>query len=174
MSKALHVPYKEPLEQNLWITTVDPEDKIRTEKLHRRFRSKGVRHFMQFFRDWSDEDPEEYIRRNLNEQGPQEQHINNIISFLATFVDSPTPYNLGVNCFAGVSRSTAVGIIAWVMEGKSPMEALRSILDVRPEAWPNLRMLRFATGRLGIDIVSPIQKWKSEQTNIYDGQSKLN
>jgi hypothetical protein len=151
----------------------DPEDEHKVKKLSRHFKSRGVSHFHQFFRDWSDEDPEAFIQQNLDEQGPREQHINNIISFLATFVDSPAPYDLGVNCLAGVSRSTAVGIIAWVMSGKSPEQALQTILDIRPEAWPNLRMLRFASTRLGVDIFSPVQQWKSAQKDIYTGQSKL-
>jgi hypothetical protein len=173
LHQAAHYPYKDELQQNVWITMTDPEEEVKVKKLSSRFKVRGVKHFYQFFRDWSDEDPETYIKERLNEQGPQEQHVNNIISFLATFVDSPTVYNLGVNCFAGISRSTAVGIIAWVMAGKTPEEALHSILSVRPQAWPNLRMLRFASTRLGVDIYSVVHKWKSEQKGIYEGQSKL-
>lgn len=162
LNKALDIPYKENLEQNVWITTVDPEDRDKVLKLKNRLFRKGIAHFSQYFRDWSDEDDEPFIQQNLNEQGPQEQHVNNIVSFLATFVDSPAVYNLGVNCFAGISRSTAVGIIAWVMQGKTPEEALKSILDVRPQAQPNLRMLKFATARLGVDIYTPVKEWKTE------------
>lgn len=162
MSKAVHMPYRDPLEQNLWITTLDPEDKTRAEKLHRRFARRGVRHFVQFFRDWSDEDTEPFIQQRLEDEGPREQHINNIISFLDTFIHSPTIYNLGINCYAGISRSTAVGVVAWVMQGKTPKEALKSILDVRPQAWPNLRMLKFASERLGVDIYTPVKEWKDE------------
>jgi predicted protein tyrosine phosphatase len=162
MSKALHVPYKEPIEQTVWITTIDPEDKTRADKLHNKFSRRGVKHFSQFFRDWSDEDEEQYIKDRLEFEGPREQHINNIISFLDPFVASSAPHHLGVNCFAGMSRSTAIGIIAWVMQGKAPKEALRSILDVRPVAWPNLRMLKFASNRLGVDIFTPVKEWKDE------------
>jgi predicted protein tyrosine phosphatase len=85
-------------------------------------------------------------------------------------VESDKVYNLGVNCFAGVSRSTAIGIIAWVMQGKSPQEALDEIIKVRYQAWPNLRILRFASDRLGIDLVQPVKEWKNSSNNgIYTG-----
>ena len=52
------------------------------------------------------------------------------------------------------------------MQGKTPQEALRSTLDVRPCAWPNLRMLGFASKRLGVDIFTPVKEWKAELNNI--------
>lgn len=166
LSKAVDVPYKQDQAQNLWLATVDPEDKTKVEKLKERFRRKGVSCFTQYFRDWSDEDSEEYIKNNIDEQGPREQHINNIISFMDPFVYSSSSYDLGINCFAGISRSTALGVIVWVMQGRTPMEALRAILAVRPEAWPNLRMLKFASNRLGVDIFTPVKEWKTELNNI--------
>ena len=72
-------------------------------------------------------------------------------------------YDLGINCFAGVSRSTAIGIIAWFMQGKTPKEALEQILKVRYQAWPNLRILRFASDRLGQDLVQPVKIWKMQE-----------
>jgi hypothetical protein len=53
------------------------------------------------------------------------------------------------------------------MQGKTPEEALRLTLDVRPQALPNLRMLGFASKRLGVDIFTPIKKWKSERSNRF-------
>jgi predicted protein tyrosine phosphatase len=161
LTKAVSHSYKETKNQTLWISTVDPEDKHKILKIKRNFAEVGIPHFVQYFRDWSDEDPEPFIVANIEEQGPQEQHVNNIISFLETYVDSPTQYDLGINCFAGVSRSTAVGIIAWVMQGKTPREALEEILKVRRQAWPNLRMLRLASARLGKNIMTPVAEWKT-------------
>ena len=161
LTTATHMSYRSTKKQNLWITTIDPEDKRKVLRIKRNLEADGVPHFVQYFRDWSDEDPEPFIVANLESQGPQEQHVNNIISFLEPYVSSETEYNLGVNCLAGISRSTAVGIIAWVMSGKTPEEALKEILNVRIEAWPNLRILRFASKRLGKDIVTPITDWKT-------------
>jgi predicted protein tyrosine phosphatase len=162
LSEAAHVPYRLPLDQNVWISITDAEDKVKVNKLHERFKRLGVSHFSQFFRDWSDEDPEPFIVKNLEVEGPRLQHINNIISFLEPFVAAGKDYKLGINCMAGVSRSTATGIIALVMGGARPMEALTKILTIRPVAWPNLRMLRLAGDRLGVDMYTPIKEWKDD------------
>lgn len=162
LSKAVDVPYKKPVEYDLWISINDPEDWDKVIKLKDRFTRMGIPHFSQFFRDWSDEDPEEFIKKRIEEDGPQLQHVNNIISFLETYTKSEKKYRLGINCFAGMSRSTTVGIIALVMQGARPMEALTKILTIRPVAWPNLRMLRFASDRLGVDLFSPIKEWKED------------
>jgi len=160
LSEAKDLPFKAGVAQNLWISAVDPEDEQTVKKLCLRFGKIGMKHFYQIFRDWSEEDGSPHIQKNIEEQGPGERHVNNIISFLEPFVATPHEYNLGVNCFAGISRSTAIGIIAWVMQGKTPEQALNDILDVRSFAWPNLRILRFASQRLGVDIYTVVKAWK--------------
>ena len=160
----MHFPYKKDLQQNAWVTAIDPEDSTKIKKLKTRFDKVNVKHFVQYFRDWSDEDQESYIKSRLELEGPQERHINNIISFLEPLVQSEKPYNLGVNCMAGMCRSTSIGIIALVMSGKSVEEALEYILKVRPIAWPNLRMLRLASSRLGKNIMTHVMDWKVQQS----------
>jgi hypothetical protein len=49
------------------------------------------------------------------------------------------------------------------MQGKSPQEALDEIIKVRYQAWPNLRILRFASQRLGKDLVQPVKTWKTQE-----------
>jgi len=158
------------IEQNAWISTVDEADEKKIRMMRKNFCKKMIPYFAQYFYDWSDEDDDAYIQKNIEEQGPREQHVNNIISFLQTILESNKVYHLGVNCYAGVSRSTAIGIIAWVMQGKSPKEALEEILKVRPMAWPNLRILRFASERLKIDLITPVKEWKQlNNDGIYTG-----
>lgn len=165
LSTAVSLSFKER-KQNVWISVVDEEDRNKIRTIKKNFAiGNNAKHFVQYFYDWSDEDTDSYIQKNIEEQGPQEQHVNNIISFLQPIVDSDKIYHLGVNCFAGVSRSTAIGIIAWVMQGKTPIEALDEITKVRPQAWPNLRILRFASKRLNQDLVTPVKQWKSHETN---------
>ena len=168
LSTAVSTSFKEGKE-NVWISTVDETDQKKIRMMKKNFSQKQIPHFAQYFYDWSDEDDDVYIQKHIEELGPREQHVNNIISFLQPIVDSNKVYNLGVNCFAGVSRSTAIGIIAWVMQGKSPQEALDEILKVRRQAWPNLRILRFASNRLGVDLTEPIKKWKNFNNGIYTG-----
>jgi predicted protein tyrosine phosphatase len=169
-NKAYDLPYKLTIPQDLWITVIDPEEEFKVKSLTRRLKEKkhNVKHFAQYFYDWSDEDEDPYIVANIESFGPQVWHINSIISFLHDFVADDASHHLGVNCLAGISRSTAIGVIAWVMQGKPPMEALEEILKVRPEAWPNLRILKFASQRLGVDIYAPIKNWKEKlKSRIY-------
>ena len=167
LSTAVSSSFKEGKE-NAWISIVDEEDRNKIRMIKSNFAKRGIPHFAQYFYDWSDEDNDVYIQKNIEEKGPREQHVNNIISFIEPLVISSTVYNLGINCFAGVSRSTAVGIIAWVMQGKTPQDALDEIVKVRYQAWPNLRMLRFASNRLDQDLVTPVNQWKQHQgSNLF-------
>lgn len=163
LNEAKHAPFKEDLQQTHWISLSDPEDEEAIKKLKTRFAKVRVKHFSQQFRDWSDEDTETYIQDRIQIEGPQERHINNIISFLEPLVSDDTHHHLGINCFAGISRSTAVGVIAWVMQGKSVEEALQAVLKVRPIAWPNLRILRLASARLGKNIMTAVSDWKRKE-----------
>ena len=169
LSTAVSSSFKEGRE-NVWISVVDEADQKKIRMIKSNFSKKQIPHFAQYFYDWSDEDNDVYIQKKIEEKGPREQHVNSIISFLQPIVDSDKVYNLGVNCYAGVSRSTAIGIIAWVIQGKSPQEALDEIIKVRSMAWPNLRILKFASERLKIDLATPVKEWKQLNNNgIYTG-----
>jgi predicted protein tyrosine phosphatase len=148
---------------DIWISVVDEADRRKVSRMKRNFSEKGVRSFAQFFYDWSDED--NHIWAHLKEDGPQKHHVEKIINFIRLFANDDKPHRLGVNCFAGISRSTAVGIIALVMAGRTPEQALTEILKNRPEAWPNLRILRFASEILGTDVHTAVKKWKEQLTN---------
>lgn len=168
LSTAVSTSFKEGRE-NAWISAVDEGDRNKIRMMKKNFAIRKIPHFAQYFYDWSDEDNDVYIQKHIEKLGPQEQHVNNIISFIEPLVSSSGVYNLGINCFAGVSRSTAIGIIAWVLQGKTTGEALDEILKVRHQAWPNLRILKFASKRLEIDLVEPIKNWKNLNGGIYTG-----
>lgn len=143
---------------DVWVSVVGQEDKKQVNRMRKNFQQKNVKFFAQFFADWSDEDGIQW--GHLIQEAPQKQHIQNIITFLKPFTEDNKPHNLGVNCFAGISRSTAIGITALVMAGRTPEQALTEILKVRIEAWPNLRILGFASDILGIDIHGHVVQWK--------------
>lgn len=169
LSGAISQSYKDG-GYNAWITTVDEEDRHRSKKIKKNFTIKNPRFksLFQFFYDWSDEDNDAFILQNLETMGPSKQNVENIISFIKDeLVNSPVVYNLGINCFAGISRSTAVGIIAWALSGKTTGEAFDSILEVRPQAWPNLRILKFADEILNTDMFNVVKHWKSGNNGIY-------
>ena len=49
------------------------------------------------------------------------------------------------------------------MQGKTVEEALAEIVRVNPGAWPNLRILRLASARLGKNIMTPVLDWKMKE-----------
>jgi predicted protein tyrosine phosphatase len=143
---------------DVWVSVVGEEDRKQINRMRKNFQERGVKFFHQFFADWSDEDGIEW--GHLMQDAPQLRHVQNIITFLKPFAEDKQPHNLGVNCFAGISRSTAIGITALVMAGRTPDQALTELLKVRVEAWPNLRILGFASDILNIDIHGHVLNWK--------------
>ena len=152
-------------EYDVWISVVSDEDRKQINRMRKNFDEKNVKYFHQFFADWSDEDGLQW--GHLEREAPQKQHVQNIITFLKPFAEDDKPHNLGVNCFAGISRSTAVGIIALVMSGRTVEQALKEILEVRNIAWPNIRILGFASEILGKDLKTSIANWK--KCSLEDG-----
>ena len=132
LTKAISTSYHNELKgYNSWITVVDEEDREKVKRLKRNFlkTQSNFKFFSQFFYDWSDEDSDAYIQKDIETLGPQKRHVQNIITFIKEeLVCSPKVYNLGINCFAGVSRSTAIGIIAWILSGKTIEESFQNIL----------------------------------------------
>jgi len=174
LSDAIRFSYKENFGgYNAWISTVDDDDRKKVARIKRNFTTvnPNFKFFCQFFYDWSDEDSEVFIKKNLELDGPRKSQVQNIITFIKeNLVNSPVIYNLGINCYAGISRSSAIGIIAWVLSGKTTQEALNEILFVRPQAWPNLRILRFASEIIGTDLFTNVNDWKEKnKTTIYIG-----
>jgi predicted protein tyrosine phosphatase len=59
--------------------------------------------------------------------------------------------HLLVHCHAGVSRSTAAAalILAQAQPNRPAREAFEAVVEVRPRAWPNLRILELGDQLLG-------------------------
>lgn len=79
---------------------------------------------------------------------PEANHIAELIEFLRTW-DSETP--LLIHCLAGVSRSTAVALVAHVMQTGDPRKSAAALRDASPYAWPNRRIVALADSFLGLD-----------------------
>ena len=85
---------------------------------------------------------------------PEASHVAEILGFgrdLAASAASRKEGHLLVHCHAGISRSTAAltMLLAQVYPDQSADTVLRRVLDMRPKAWPNLRMIEFADAQLG-------------------------
>lgn len=159
LSEAESYSYGPRNDFDVWVSTVDIADKRKINRMKENFSKKNIKSFAQFFYDWSEEDGHSWA--HLASEGPERYHVQNIVTFLTPFVNDDVVHNLGINCFAGISRSTAIAITALVMSGKTVEEALSHVLKIRPEAWPNLRMLGFASEILGKDIKTHVVDWKN-------------
>ena len=82
------------------------------------------------------------------EISPQTKHIEALIEFLDTW-DSEVP--LLVHCLAGVSRSTAVALIAHTLKTGDPHKSAEALRKASAYAWPNRRILALADSILGLD-----------------------
>ena len=85
---------------------------------------------------------------------PQGSHVAEILAFgadLARTAQERLDGRLLVHCHAGISRSTAAltMLLAQVYADQSADALLAGVLDMRPKAWPNLRMIEFADEQLG-------------------------
>lgn len=75
---------------------------------------------------------------------PQEAQVAELLSFGLSLVTEPTAdAHLLVHCHAGVSRSTAAMALtlAQAQPRVSGTDIFREVLRIRPQAWPNLRIV---------------------------------
>lgn len=141
-----------------WITTVDPEDEKDCFSIKRLLGKRKVPHLHSFFRDYEDDEVGAYIH------GPHKEQVEEIINFLIKLKKQDQDHCLGINCMAGVSRSTAIGMMAWMVQGYQPEIALDKILLVRKIAWPNTRILRFYDEIMGTNSFNVVMQWKKEMS----------
>lgn len=79
---------------------------------------------------------------------PETAHVVGLIDFLRTW-DADAP--LLIHCHAGVSRSTAVALIAHVLRTGDPGKSAATLRAASSYAWPNRRIVALADGILGFD-----------------------
>ena len=99
------------------------------------------------------------MRRTSGKPPPRPDHVTRLLAFGRDLAAEPPPAaHLLVHCHAGVSRSTAsmALVLAQALPGRSGPEIMDVILHIRPQAWPNLRMIEFGDPMLsrGGDLVA--------------------
>lgn len=85
---------------------------------------------------------------------PERLHVEHVVAFGQRIVTDLTPRGAGhvlVHCHAGVSRSTAAmtTLLAMADPAAGEDKLFERLVAIRPQAWPNLRMIEFADGMLG-------------------------
>jgi predicted protein tyrosine phosphatase len=83
---------------------------------------------------------------------PSREDVERLLAF-GRELGEPAGSHLLVHCHAGVSRSTAAAalILAQAHPDRPAGEALDAVAQIRPRAWPNLRILEFGDALLGRD-----------------------
>ena len=79
---------------------------------------------------------------------PQSDHVTDLIEFLYSW-DAET--GLLIHCMAGVSRSTAVALIAHTLKTNDPSRSAMALREAAPYAWPNRRIVSLADSILGLN-----------------------
>ncbi len=82
---------------------------------------------------------------------PQPGHVDQLLAFGREMSSEPaSDVHLLVHCHAGVSRSTAsiILMLAQAQPVQAPLSIAQEVLRVRPQAWPNLRIIEFGDAAL--------------------------
>lgn len=101
---------------------------------------------------------------------PERGHIEALLEFGSGLAAGDPLSHLLVHCHAGVSRSTAS--MAILMAEAQPREDEDAIFarlrEIRPQAWPNSLMIRFADELLGREgrIVAALRRHYAEQMRL--------
>src|SRR6267154_1448215 len=90
------------------------------------------------------------IETRPNCLAPQQADVERLLAFGHELIEG-LPAHLLIHCHAGVSRSTASAalILAQARPDRSARDTLDAVAQLRPRAWPNLRMLEFGDDLLG-------------------------
>jgi predicted protein tyrosine phosphatase len=81
---------------------------------------------------------------------PQRQDVGTLLGF-GRELDGAAAAHLLIHCHAGISRSTAAAILllAQARPDLDPDALFAAVAQMRPRAWPNLRLLEFGDELLG-------------------------
>jgi predicted protein tyrosine phosphatase len=83
-------------------------------------------------------------------QAPGRDDVKKLLNFGESLQSSGQDGHLLVHCHAGISRSTAATAILLAQHNPGrERDAFLALLDMRPHAWPNTRMVDFADELLG-------------------------
>lgn len=82
-------------------------------------------------------------------EAPRQAHIEAILKFGEEAARAH--HRILIHCHMGVSRSTAAAVMLLAKESRDAEAAVARVTELRPIAWPNLRMIEIADERLGLE-----------------------
>jgi predicted protein tyrosine phosphatase len=104
---------------------------------------------------------------------PQREHVADLLGFGRGLAEAQADAHLLVHCHAGVSRSTAslALILAQALPEVAGRRIFEEVLRIRPQAWPNLRMLEIGDvqlGRRGELVAAAARLYRSQLDRLPD------
>jgi predicted protein tyrosine phosphatase len=83
-------------------------------------------------------------------RAPQQEHVDALLAFGAGLESEPDAHLL-VHCHMGISRSTASTalLVAQAAPDMAPAEIFAELHKIRPQIWPNLRIIEMGDKKLG-------------------------
>ena len=89
---------------------------------------------------------------------PQRAHVETILAFGREVGEDLR--HLLIHCHAGISRSTAAMtmILAQAFPQESDDAIVARLVKIRPQAWPNSRLIGFADESLGRKLIAPVSR----------------
>ena len=82
---------------------------------------------------------------------PERSHVEEIVAFGEEIVEDGEGGHLLIHCHMGISRSTAAMLmmLAASYPDETEEEIVARLVAIRPQAWPNARMIGFADDLMG-------------------------
>lgn len=98
---------------------------------------------------------------------PQKEHVEAILAF-GRDVGGDLRHLL-IHCHAGISRSTAAMtmILGQAFPNESDDAIVERLVKIRPQAWPNSRMIGFADDILGRRLIAPVSRLYGRRLAAY-------
>lgn len=82
-------------------------------------------------------------------EAPRRAHVAAILRFGEAAARAH--HRLLIHCHMGISRSTAAAVMLLARESRDADAAVARVTELRPIAWPNLRMIELADEELGLE-----------------------
>lgn len=98
------------------------------------------------------------------QHAPTIKDIRNVLHFTNTFTDED---KVLIHCHGGICRSTAVTMLVLIQHGSSIKDAIDTVIEVRPVAWPNKLVIRLGDVILEQNgaLIGFMDNWWKEHVN---------
>ncbi len=116
------------------VSLVNPESSVQLPQP-----GLGVAHRCYYFHDVTEEDLKYFGPESVGYQLATPEQVTDLLEFTKRLTSES---KLLVHCHAGISRSTATACGILCQHNLSPSVAIQRVLEVRPQALPNLYLIR--------------------------------